>query len=152
MKLNIRLRLGSAVFAGVVLFVPFTGAQQSRQSVPQRSEFYSMSRETVLEGTVMSFTAASTVPPLGAHAMIQTASGPLDVHLGSAKLLESSHFAVNPGDTLRIIGENLSYGDGTHFVARVIQKGNLSLAVRSRRGFLLQPVGAKTPEPRGGVL
>ena len=97
-------------------------------------------------------TAASTVPPLGAHAMIQTASGPVDVHLGSAKLLESGHFTVTPGDTLRIIGEKVSYGDGIHFVARVIQKGNLSLAVRSERGFLLQPVGVKTPGARGGAF
>jgi len=152
MKLNIRLRLGSAVFAGAVLSASFTGAQQTRQSVAQRSEFYSTSRETVLQGTVMSYTAASTVPPLGAHAMIQTASGPVDVHLGSAKLLESSHFTVTTGDTLRIIGENLSYGDGTHFVARVIQKGNLSLAVRSERGFLLQPVGGKAPVAKGGAF
>jgi hypothetical protein len=76
----------------------------------------------------------------------------IDVHLGNAKLLEATHFSLASGDSLRIVGENVPYGSGTQFLARVIQKGNQTLTVRTVRGFPLAPSGKIGQRTDGGAL
>lgn len=98
---------------------------------------YDVQREVVLIGTVQTYIPSAQTPPLGAHLTLQTAGGPMDVHLGDSRLLIASQFAISPGDKLRVIGETVSYGQHTQFVARLLQKGTQLLAVRSIRGFPL---------------
>jgi hypothetical protein len=76
---------------------------------------------------------------MGAHLLLQTSSGQVDVHLGNAKVLQAHHLELNPGDNVRIIGEELAFGDGTIFAARIVQKGAQALAVRNTKGFLTSP-------------
>ena len=158
MKPFIRVALSCAVLIGLcAVFSRAAGAQQNAQPVSPSNRAYDIARETVLEGTVLKYTAASTVPPFGAHVLLQTASGPVDVHLASARFLQVNHFSLSAGDSIRVIGENLSYGDGTSFVARIIQKGQQALAIRSIRGFPLSLGGAragstKPATPPAGVL
>jgi len=122
----------------LVLLSVGMGAVGEQKPLPSR-QAYSLARETALEGPVISYTAASNAPPLGAHVTVQTASGPVDVHVGSDRFLQANHFTLAAGDGVRIVGETLPYGQGTIFVARVIQKGSQSLAVRSATGALLRP-------------
>ena len=145
-------RMGIVGLAGVVLLAAVAGAQQRAQSVPQGNQSYDVNRETVVEGAVLQYTASSTVAPLGPHVTVQTASGIVDVHLGNARLLEANHFLLAGGDSVRIVGENVPYGTGIQFLARVIQKGNQVLAVRSTRGFPLAPSGKSGSRTEGGVL
>src|SRR5262249_49440047 len=118
---------------------------------PQGSQAYDVGRETVLEGTVVTYTASSQVAPLGAHVTVQTSSGRVDVHLGNAQLLDASHFSLASGDFVRIVGETLPYGQASQFFARLIQKGTQSLALRSIRGLPLRPV-ANSAKSQAGVL
>ncbi len=118
------------------------GAQQTKQPDLRRLQSYDLSREGSLLGTVVKYETASTVPPMGAHVLVQTASGQVDVHLGNARVLQANHFELNPGDSVRIIGEDLAFGDGTIFAARIVQKGTRAVAVRNARGFLLMPASA----------
>ena len=158
MKFFFRFVLSCALLIGLcAIFSRAAGAQQNAQPVSPSNRAYDIARETLLEGTVLKYTAASTVPPLGAHVLLQTTSGPVDVHLASARFLQVNHFSLNTGDSIRVLGESLSYGDGTFFVARVIQKGQQTLAIRSIRGFPLSPGGAraggtKPATPAAGVL
>ena len=156
MKLNLRLWFSSASLAGILLFPGFSGAQQKQVPVAQASISYDLSRETVLEGTVVSFTSNSKIPPLGSHVTMQTASGPVDVHLGSEALLKSNDIFLAAGDAIRIVGENQPYGGGSFFAARVLQKGSQSVTLRNSNGIPLAPkrnVGASTIRPhRGGAL
>jgi len=119
---------------------------------------YDPSRETTLVGTLSSFTANSETGPLGAHVAVQTASGVVDVHVGSAKFLELNHLTLNAGDNVRIVGENFTNGANTVFLARIIQKGTAAVAVRSPRGIPLwfsgsraQQSGAQAPRNRAGA-
>ena len=121
------------------------GAQQAKPSDVQRLQSYDLSREGSLLGTVVKYETASSVPPLGAHVLIQTASGQVDVHLGNARVLQANHFELNPGDSVRIVGESMALGDGTFFAARIVQKGVQAVAVRNTKGFLLTTVSALTP-------
>jgi hypothetical protein len=139
MRLKIQMCLGCAACAAALLTAPFSGAQQKPTPVAQANSSYDLSRETVLQGTVVSFTASSQVPPLGAHATIQTASGPVDVHLGNASLLKRSDIFLAAGDSVRIVGENQPYGDGSFFAARVLQKGSQSVTLRNSKGIPLSP-------------
>ncbi len=67
-----------------------------------------------MQGTVVSFAENSSAAPLGAHVVIQTATGQVDV-------------------------------------ARILQKGSQTLALRSTRGFPLRPV-PKAGKAEAGVL
>jgi hypothetical protein len=136
--LKIRLLLGSAIFAGAVLSVSFAGAQQQQTAVAQANSTYDVSRETTLVGKVISYTEQSSVPPIGAHASIQTTYGPVDVHIGSAKLLEQNHFTLAVGDSVRITGEVISFGQSSIFAARIIENGTQSVTVRNSKGQVLQ--------------
>ena len=120
-------------------------AQQTATSAPERPIAYTLSREVTLLGTVVKYEAASSTPPLGAHVLLQTPSGQVDVHLGNAKILQARHFELSAGDSVRIIGEDLAYGEGKIFAARIVQKGAQAVAVRNTRGFALTPASALTP-------
>ena len=100
---------------------------------------YQMARETVLTGKVVEYTATSTSAPMGARISLQTSSGTISVHAGNAKYLAANHLSLQAGDTVSITGENVAFGNGTVFVARVIQKGTQTLAVRSKTGMPLLP-------------
>jgi len=145
MKLKIRLFLGSAVLASALLSVSFAGAQQQQAAVAQANATYDASRETTLVGKVLSYTAESSVPPIGAHVIIQTAYGPVDVHIGSAKLLEQNHFTLAAGDSVRITGEVLSLGQSNTFAARIIENGTQSVTVRNSKGQILQMPAVHAP-------
>jgi hypothetical protein len=159
MKANIRIFLCSGLSAGALLFASFAGAQQTQQKLQSSApdlRAYGMARETVLDGTVSQYIASSTVPPLGAHVILQTSSGSVDVHVGSDKFLQTNKLTFSRGDTVRVVGEEVAYGDGSIFVARTIQKGAQTLAIRSARGFPLSSGAAKTPAvkvaaPAGGA-
>jgi hypothetical protein len=145
MKLNIRMCLGSAAFAGALLAVSFAGAQQQSSAVPQTNSFYDLSRETVLQGKVLSFTAESAVPPIGAHVSVQTVFGPVDVHVGSAKLLDHNGFTLAAGDSVRITGEVIAIGQSSTFAARIIENGTQSVTVRNTKGQVLQMPAVRMP-------
>jgi hypothetical protein len=152
MKRLTLIGMGGAWLAGAILFSVTASGQQKAQIVPQKNQAYDVSRESVLQGSVLTYTAAATAAPLGAHLTVQTSSGVVDVHLGNAQLLTANHFSLASGDSVRITGENVAYGTSTQFLARVIQKGNQALTVRSVRGFPLTPSGKLGPRTEGGAL
>ena len=142
-----RKKIRSGILAlGIALsFSSLAHAQQVSQADVQQLRSYSMSREVFLLGTVVKFDSASTTLPMGAHVLLQTASGQVDVHLGNAKILQAAHFTLSPGDSVRIAGEPLALGDSTYFAARIVQKGMQAVAVRNTKGFLATPASLMTP-------
>jgi hypothetical protein len=144
MKQKLRLFLGSSVAAAALLFAPFSGAQQKPVPVPQANISYDLTRESILQGTVVSFTANSRVAPIGAHATIQTSAGPVDVHLGNASLLKQNDIFLAAGDSVRIVGLVLPFGDGSIFAARILQKGSQSVTLRNLNGLPRSPKRATT--------
>jgi hypothetical protein len=152
MKSIHRIKLSALAVFGSLVLAAAVSAQQKQSSLPQHSNSYDASRETVLQGTVVSFTAQSSTAPFGAHVTVQTSSGLVDVHLGNPKLLEANSFSLSAGDSIKITGESVAFGNTTQFLARIIQKGNQSLTLRSVRGFPLRPINTKNANQQGGVL
>jgi hypothetical protein len=145
MNPTIRLVVPSFILAGALSFCFSAGAQQSTQLDLRRLQSYELSRELSVVGTVIKYEPASSVAPMGVRLLLQTASGPLDVHLGNAKLLQASHLDLNPGDNVRVVGESLALGGGTYFAARIVQKGTQAVAVRNAKGFPFNSASALTP-------
>src|SRR2546430_7626266 len=142
MKAAIRSYSGTLALLIILVFCISANAQQTQQAQradTQRLHAYDMNRESFLLGTVVKFESSSSTPPIGAHVILQTPSGQVDVHLGNAKVLQAGHLELNPGDNVRIVGEQLALGDSTYFAARIVQKGAQAVAVRNIRGFLITP-------------
>ena len=153
MKANSFLRAGMAVFAIVGLFAgtflfaasaeaqrtskSATAAQADAASEGRSNSLYDMSKEVSLQGTVAKFTENSADLPKGAHVLVQTASGQIDVHLGDAKLLKVNNLSISQGSSIRIIGEPVTTDQGTFFLARLVQQGTQVVAVRSTHGMPL---------------
>ena len=148
MKSTNRPLLLTLIFAGSLTFSLAASAQKAVPSDEQLLRTYNANREISLVGTVVKYESNAAVPPIGAHLTIQTGSGPTDVHVGNAKVLEAGHLELHPGDNVRIVGEPMSLGNGTYFAARVVQKGALAVAVRNARGFPLKPASTLTPAQR----
>ena len=132
----------------IAVLVAGTGAspirgQEKTAAATEQARGYDVSREVTLIGKVTSYSASYAVAPLGPHVTLQTPSGTIDVHLGNARLLQANHLAIESGDTLRIIGEEVALGNGKQFVARIVQKGTQAVVVRSAGGFPLSPAAAK---------
>jgi hypothetical protein len=145
MKPTIRITTATFMFVSSLALCYSAEAQQSVQAAPARLVSYNLNREVSLVGTVVKFEKASNTPPMGAHVLVQTSSGQVDVHLGNAKLLQANHFELNAGDSIRIVGKNLAYGEGSIFAARIVQKGAQAVALRNSRGALLTAASALTP-------
>lgn len=101
---------------------------------------YDVARETVLSGKIVEYSATSKSAPMGAHITLQTSAGIVDVHAGNPKLITASNVSLQAGDSVSITGENVDFAGRTLFVARTIQKGMQSVAVRSKNGTPLRPV------------
>jgi hypothetical protein len=143
------------IVVGTLFFCGRAAGQEKIAQTPVRSSAYDLKREGSIVGTVIAYTASSTTPPFGAHVTLQTTGGVVDVHLGNARLLTANHFDIQAGDTLRIIGENVTFGSAAPFLARIVQKGTQALAVRSERGIPVRYVTPKNSgesKSQGGVL
>jgi len=140
-----KIRVGILAL-GIVLGSSLSSqAQQTTQPDTQQLRSYKVSRESFLLGTVVKFTTTSDTPPMGAHVILQTSSGQIDVHLGDARVLKAAGLELNPGDSVRIVGEPLASGDSSYFAARIVQKGAQAVAVRNTKGFLTTPASVLTP-------
>ena len=129
--------------AGSLAFSLSASAQQAKTS-DSSLQSYSASREVSLVATVVKLDTAPTTPPIGAHLLVETSSGQIDVHLGNAKLLEAANLTLLAGDTVRIVGEPMAFGQGTYFAAHIVQKGTQAVAFRNSRGVLIR-FGPLTP-------
>ena len=136
----LQLSVGTAWLAASLMLPVITDAQQAPPSI--RSG-YSLARETNLVGTVSSVIEDSKTGPLGTNVMVQTSSGVVDVHVGSANYLKLNHLELAAGDNVRVIGELFSTGSDTVFLARIVQKGTAAVAVRSPKGMPLWRTGTR---------
>src|SRR5260221_5096149 len=131
MKAIISMRAGMAVFvsagwfAGALLFATAAQAQRSTQATSaaiskanaegSNHALYDATKEVSLQGTVASFTENSKQFPAGAHVVVQTSAGPVDAHLGDARLLTLNNMTIAQGVSIRIIGEPVTTPQGTFF-------------------------------------
>ena len=98
---------------------------------------YNIANDVSLQGTVLKYTENSATAPLGAHVLLQTSSGNVDVHLGDPRLLHLAKLNITQGSNIRFVGQMSAAGSNPVFLARLVQVGSQILAVRSPHGLLL---------------
>jgi hypothetical protein len=105
------------------------------QQIPHNNSTggYDIARENVINGKVLRYTAS----PRGTRILLQTSSGAVEVNAGNSRLISANHISLQAGDSVSVTGENVPVGDATVFLARIIQKGTQSVAVRSKNGMPL---------------
>ncbi len=140
------VRISVVLFALLVALGTSVWAQKLAdrpRAASMRSLAYDATQETVIEGTVVSYSAEAATPPIGAHVILQTANGAVDLHLGGASYLQANHFSLAKGDSVRVVGVNSATRQGSVFLVRVIQKGGQSLILRTAKGAPLSLAGAR---------
>src|SRR5438309_10771295 len=116
MKAPIRSYSGTLELLLIILVFSISAhAQQTQQADTTRLHAYDMNRESFLLGTVVKFESSSSTPPIGAHVILQTPSGQVNVHLRNAKVLQARHLQLNPGDNVRIFVVPLAISENTYF-------------------------------------
>ena len=115
---------------------------------PRVNSTYNVANEMSVQGTVLKYTENFNVAPFGAHLLVQTAGGTVDVQAGSGVILRYNKMTFPVGSSVRVIGQYLANGDAKYFAARLIQQGTQVVAVRSTNGFVIQrvPESQVTPE------
>lgn len=104
---------------------------------------YDLSKDVSLQGTVLTFTENSQTPPIGAHVLLQTAAGNIDVHLGDARFLKLAKLNITQGQNIRFVGQMSTAGKNPVFLARLVQIGTQVVAVRSDHGLPLGSAGLR---------
>jgi len=104
---------------------------------------YDIAKDVSLQGTVLTFTENSQVPPIGAHVLLQTSAGNVDVHLGDARFLRLSKLDITQGASVRFVGQMTTVGKSQIFLARLVQVGAQVVSVRSDHGLPLARAGAR---------
>jgi ATPase subunit of ABC transporter with duplicated ATPase domains len=142
------------LLAGLILSMAATAGTVRAQQNASPSAVYDSAREVTLVGTIVSYSTSVDKPPLGAHLILSTSAWNVDVHLGDPRFLAANKFQIQSGDSIRIIGENVTNAGGTQFLARLIQKGTQALMLRSARGIPLSyaaPHKSAAAVPQGGA-
>jgi hypothetical protein len=139
-----RMRAGMAVLAGALLLCGAAEAQRSRSgtALKANSSVYDLNKEQSVQGNVVKFVEKSDTAPSGAHVLVQTAAGQVDVHLGDSRFLKQNNFTLAPGSSVRIIGVGSAVSPNV-FLARLVQVGTNVLAVRSTTGIPYVPSGRR---------
>jgi len=104
---------------------------------------YNIANDVSLQGTVLTFMENSQVPPIGAHVLLQTSAGNVDVHLGDARFLRISKLNITQGASVRFVGQMTTVGKNQVFLARLVQVGAQVVAVRSDHGLPLSAAGLR---------
>ena len=101
---------------------------------------YDVTKETTVDGTVSSVLAkASPGMVMGAHLMISTLTGPLDVSLGFFGLRGRGALSVAPGQEVEITGLMKTFKNKPVLLARTIKAGSQSYAIRNEHGIPVSP-------------
>lgn len=145
MKAISRMRAGMAVLAGALLLCGAAEAQRSRSgtALKPNASVYDLNHEQSVQGTVVKFIEKSSVAPFGAHVIVQTASGQVDVHLGDSRFLKQNNFSLAAGSSVRVIGVTSAINGSNVVLARLVQVGTNLLAVRSTTGIPYVPSGMR---------
>ena len=132
-----------------MLFLASTGVAFAQRpganAVPAKpaAGSYDIAKDVSLQGTVVKYTENSQNPPIGAHVLLQTAAGNVDVHLGDARLLHLNKLSITQSSSVRFVGQMRTVGQNSVFLARLVQVGAQVVAVRSDHGLPLALAGVR---------
>jgi hypothetical protein len=96
---------------------------------------YSSATETTVAGTIDDVkTISPGNGPGGLHLIVNTSSGPLEVHVGPTWYVSSRNVTFVKGDAVTVVGSKVTMSGRDVLVAREITKGQQVLTLRTSNG------------------
>ncbi len=98
---------------------------------------YDTTKEIRIAGVVEDFKVGLCPwcgPGAGAHLLLRTAEGVVEVHLADAKFLRDQGFVFAKGDHVEVLGAKLVYDGGSALLARVVTHNGDRIVLRDARG------------------
>lgn len=120
-------------------------AQVSSQSTSARgfAPVYDAAHETTLTGIIDEVVTTHVAgSPAGMHLLVSGPQGVVDVHLGPF-LSKEINEALQPGTPVQIVGSTMQLREKQYFLARELTVSGRTVIIRSARGFLAYPHGAR---------
>ena len=95
--------------------------------------------ETTLVGTIQDVIIEHVVgSPAGLHLLVACRQGVVDTHLGRF-LCQQAKEVLYTGTPVKIVGTAIQLEDKGYFQARELSVGSRNIAIRNRRGSLIDP-------------
>ena len=95
--------------------------------------------ETTLVGTIQDVIIEHVVgSPAGLHLLVACRQGVVDTHLGRF-LCQQAKEVLYTGTPVKIVGAAIQLEDKGYFQARELSVGSRNIAIRNRRGSLIDP-------------
>jgi DNA/RNA endonuclease YhcR with UshA esterase domain len=85
---------------------------------------------------------------MGGHLTLQTAEGPVEVHLAPAAFLAEYEISFAKGDKVEILGNKVTFHDKPAVLARKVMRGQNEYTLRDAKGTPLW--GSRTGQRKGG--
>lgn len=85
---------------------------------------------------------------MGGHLTLQTAEGPVEVHLAPAAFLAEYGISFAKGDKVEILGNKITFHDRPALLARKVFRAQSEYTLRDSKGTPLW--GSRTGQKRGG--
>jgi hypothetical protein len=137
------------LFAGIFalallpLVSPLLPAQAQTTAAATRTAgpfSYDISKEVTLNGTVLSVLANPSQGMVGgAHLLLATPFGPVDIGLGIFGLRGKGALSVAPGQQIEVTGVMKTLKENQVFLARLVKAGNRIYAIRNEHGIAVSP-------------
>ena len=145
----LRRALLTLVFGAlVVLAAPGQIAPKTTEEHPVPR--YDPTQEVKVKGEVLEI--KSYVCPIsgtmGGHLTLQTAEGPVEVHLGPAAFLAEYEISFAKGDKVEILGNKVTFHDRPAVLARKVTRGQNEYTLRDAKGKPLW--GSRPGQKKGG--
>jgi hypothetical protein len=133
------IRMVAGLLIGLLfatLAIPL-GAQPARQS----HQFYDISKEVTLSGTVSDVLAKATPGTMaGPHVLFATSSGKVDASLGRFALQGKDPLSVAAGKEVEVTGIMKTIKNREIFVARIVKVDGKAYTIRNQHGVPLSPL------------
>ena len=131
-SLILGLILGMLVIG--VLVIGFGGSQDPA------SIRYNAATETTVQGKILhidEFACPVAEGEMGEHLVLQTSSGPVQVHLAASRIMRSVNFPFKVGEGIAVVGSRVKFRGHQDVIAREIIAGDEIFRLRDSSGQLL---------------
>jgi hypothetical protein len=133
---------GAKILLAIIAMVSVATSASSQQpsdccsDTRNAGRFYSNATETAVAGTVEEVNTVSRPGRNtgGLHLMLNTSSGPVEVHVGPTWYVSSQNVTFAKGDAVTLIGSKVTISGREVLVAREITKGQQTLTLRAANG------------------
>jgi len=103
---------------------------------------YDASQEVTLNGTISSVLAKASPGMIpGAHLLLTTVDGAMDISLGTAVRQGAGALSITAGQQVEVVGIMKTIKQKQVFLARSVQAGSHLYVIRNQHGIPVSPIG-----------